>query len=320
MRPIPSLPKANLHLHLTGAMRPATLADLADQHGLPLPGPLPYGTQYGWATFQERYDAARSVVRTSEDVERVVREAIMDNAADGADWIEIQVDPTSYAERLGSEAAVVETILSAANGRAAVILASSWARAPAVAERIARLAVSYADSGVIGFGLSNDERRGWIADFAPAGRIAMDGGLRVVPHSGFYEAAWHVRACVEQLGAHRIGHGLTAAADPATMDLLAERGVALEVCPASYPPLGVARLAELPVRALLEAGVQIALGTDDPLLFGADLSRQYGLLREHLELTDTELAAIARHSVHASAAPTPTRTAMLAGVDAWLAA
>jgi hypothetical protein len=61
MRAIPSLPKANLHLHLTGAMRPATLAEFAGRYGLPLPGPLPSSAQYGWETFQERYDAARGV-------------------------------------------------------------------------------------------------------------------------------------------------------------------------------------------------------------------------------------------------------------------
>jgi len=83
MRSLAALPKANLHLHLTGAMRPGTLAELAARHGLPIPAPLPADVQHGWETFQERYDAARCAVRTREDVMRVVREAIADNAADG---------------------------------------------------------------------------------------------------------------------------------------------------------------------------------------------------------------------------------------------
>ena len=86
MRSLAALPKANLHLHLTGAMRPGTLAELAARHGLPIPAPLPADVQHGWETFQERYDAARCAVRTREDVMRVVREAIADNAADGAGW------------------------------------------------------------------------------------------------------------------------------------------------------------------------------------------------------------------------------------------
>jgi adenosine deaminase len=310
VRDLSTLPKANLHLHLTGSMRPATLAELAARSGLPLPPPLPAGTAHGWEAFQSRYDTARAVLRTAADITRVVAEAVADDAA----WVEIQVDPTSYAGRLGSAEAVVEAALA---GGAGLVLASSWAAPPDVALGVARLAARYAGRGVTGFGLSNDERRGRVEDFVPACRVAADAGLRIVPHGGFYEGPWHVRRCVELLGAHRVGHGLTAASDPAVVALLADAGVALEVCPASYPPLGVATLAELPVRALLAAGVPVVLGSDDPLLFGVGLTGQYELLRAGAGLTDAELAAIARHSVTASCAPAALRASMLAGVDAW---
>ena len=296
-----ALPKANLHLHLTGAMRPSTLASLALRAGIPVPAPLPAGV-HGWEVFQDRYDAARRVLRTADDLSRVATEAIEDDEADGGVWTEIQVDPTSYAPLLGSPEAVVEALLPAFQGRGGLILASSWAASPSVAESTARLAVRYADQGVVGFGLSNDERRGTVADFGPACRLAAKAGLLVTPHAGFYTGAWHVRECVLLLGARRIGHGLSAAADPSTMELLASRGVTLEVCPTSYPPLGVCSLADLPLRALLAAGVPVALGTDDPLLFRAGLATQYDLVREHLSLTDEELSQLARHSLTASAA------------------
>jgi len=313
MRDLRRLPKANLHLHLTGALRPATLAELAARAGLPLPPPLP-GDVVGWEAFQERYDIARAAVRTAEDVGRVIRETIADSAEDGATWVEIQLDPTSYAQRLGGEETVVETALAAADGRAGIVLASSWAGTPSTAVRVAGIAARYAELGVVGFGLSNDERRGRVADFTEAFRVAADAGLLAVPHAGFYEAAWHVRDCVELLGARRIGHGLSAAADGLTLELLAERGVTLEVCPTSYPPFGV----PLPLERLIEAGVPIALGTDDPLLFGADLSTQYAIARR-LGLGDATLALLARQSILASAAPRALRSQMLAGVAAWLA-
>jgi adenosine deaminase len=157
-----------------------------------------------------------------------------------------------------------------------------------------------------------------VADFAPAFRIAADAGLVTTPHAGFYEAAWHVRQCVELLGAQRIGHGLTAAVDPAVMDLLATRGVALEVCPTSYPPFGVLELAALPVRALLAAGVPVAFGSDDPLLFGAGVTDQYRIARDTLGLSDPELAVIARHSIAASVAPAELKASLLRAVDVWL--
>jgi adenosine deaminase len=216
---------------------------------------------------------------------------------------------------------VVEAVLAGARGTpTGVVLASSWARSPDAAAEVARLAARYAGRGVVGFGLSNDERLGRVADFVPACRIAAEAGLVAVPHGGFYEPAWHVRDCVNHLGARRIGHGLTACADPATLELLATRGVTLEVCPTSYPPLGVVPdLAGVPVRALLAAGVPVALGSDDPLLFAAGLIHQYDIARTRLGCSDAELAALARHSVEGSAAPAEVRATLLAGIDAWVA-
>ena len=321
MRDLRRLPKANLHLHLTGSMRPETLAELADRYGVPIPPPLTPGMAHGWAAFQTRYDAARAALRTADDLARVVAEAADTDVADGAGWLELQVDPTSYAERLGGLEPVVEAVLAGAPATTTgIVLAASWARPPEVAEEIARLAARYAGAGVVGFGLSNDERRGRVADFAPAFRIAAEAGLLAVPHAGFYEPAWHVRECVTELGAHRIGHGVTATADPGTLDLLATRGVTLEVCPTSYPPLGVITdFAALPLRTLLDAGVPVALGSDDPLLFPGGLHRQYEIARHELGCTDTELVTLARHSVSASAAPVEVRRRLTAGIDAWAA-
>jgi adenosine deaminase len=322
-RDVRALPKANLHLHLTGSMRPETAAELAARHGLP---PLPpvdpdQPGPHGWEVFQGRYDTARAAVRSAADIERIVAEAVADDVAEGAGWLEIQVDPTSYAPHLGSLEAVVEAVLAAARGRpVGVILAASWGADPAHAERLARLAFRYAPDGVVGFGLSNDERLGKVADFAPAFRLVGEAGLLAVPHAGFYEAAWHVREAVTLLGARRIGHGLTAVHDPDLLAMLADRGVALEVCPTSYPPFGVvADLASVPLRRLLSAGVPVALATDDPLIFSVGLAGQYTIAREQLGCTDAELARLAEQSIAVSAAPDAVRDRLLAGVRDWLA-
>jgi adenosine deaminase len=318
-RDLAALPKAHLHLHLTGAMRPATLRELAEAGGVTVPD-HDGGVVGEWAEFQARYDAARALIRTPDDVRRVLVEAATDDAAGGCGWLEIQVDPTSYAPVLGGLREALEAVLNAAAAApipTGVIVASSWARPPAHAERLARLATEYAGAGVVGFGLSNDERRGRVADFAPAFRIATAAGLLATPHSGFYTPASHVRDCVELLGAGRIGHGTSAATDPATMGLLAERQVTLEICPTSYPPLGVHRIDSIPVGRLLRAGVPVALASDDPLLFGVGLAGQYTIGREALALSDDDLAAIAAHSIRASTAPAPLRRQLLAGVKHW---
>jgi adenosine deaminase len=324
MRDVRTLPKANLHLHLTGAMRPVTLAALAARHGVAVPAPLPPDVVHGWAAFQDRYDAARAAVRDAGDVERVVVEAAADDAADGCGWLEIQVDPTSYAPRLGGLAQAVDAVLAGARRApipVGVIVAASWGAPSEHARRLAGLAASYAGRGVVGFSLSNDERLGRVGDFAEACRVAAEAGLVVAPHAGFYEPAAHVRDCIDLLRASRIGHGVTAAADPRLVEALAAAGIALEVCLTSYPPFGVlASVADVPVRRLLAAGVPIALGTDDPLLFGTGLAGQYALAREVLGCPDQELAALARHSVMASAAPPDLKAELIAGIDEWLSA
>lgn len=319
-RDVRGLPKAHLHLHLTGAMRPATLAALAAHHGVDVPPPLP-ATLGTWADFQHRYDTARRVIRTPSDVRRVVAEAAGDDAADGCGWLEIQVDPTSYAPVFGGLAPALEAVLDAARQApvpTGVIVASAWTRPPEHAVTLARLAARYAGDGVVGFGLSNDERHATVADFAPAFAVAAEAGLLAVPHSGFYTGPDHVRACVEHLRADRLGHGTAAARDEATRELLAERGVALEICPTSYPPFGVHELAAIPVRALLDAGVPVALATDDPLLFGTGLAGQYAICRDVLGLTDADLARIAAASIRHSAAPRQLKAELLRRCEAWL--
>lgn len=326
MRDLRALPKAHLHLHLTGSMRPATARELAHRHGVDIP-PMPSWEQAGdWSRFQQPYDAAREAIRTAADVERVVREAAEGDAADGSGWLEIQVDPTSYAPRLGGLEATIEVLLGAAQKAAratgvgvGIVVAASWARPGRDAEALARLASRYAAHGVIGFGLSNDERRGRVADFAQAFRIAREAGLAGVPHGGFFAGGWHVRECVELLGARRIGHGISAAADPAALEALVARGVVLEVCLTSYAPFGVVdTVAGVPLRRLRDAGVSVALGTDDPLLFGTGLAGQYALARDALGFNDAELAELARCSIRGSMAPAGVKAQLLAGVDAWL--
>lgn len=302
-------------------MRPATLVELAGRYDVTVPPPLP-GTAGTWAAFQSRYDASRAVLRTPADISRVITEAATDDAADGCGWLEIQVDPTSYAPVFGGLEPALEAVLAGAAEApvpVGVLVASSWQRAPSHAVTLARLAARYARSGVVGFGLSNDERGAVVADFAPAFHIARDAGLLSAPHAGFYTPAAHVRDCVELLGANRIGHGTSAAADPSVVDLLASRGVALEICPTSYPPFGVHELSTIPLKTFLAAGIPVAVSTDDPLLFGVGLAGQYAIARESLGLTDEDLAFLATSSIQASAAPQAVKTRLLSEVVTWLA-
>jgi adenosine deaminase len=201
-----------------------------------------------------------------------------------------------------------------------IIVAANRTRHPLDARMIARLAAQFAGQGVVGFGLSNDERRGPAADFAPAFRIAGRAGLLLAPHAGELVGPSSVAAALDLLHANRLGHGVRSVEDPWLVERLAAGGITCEVCPSSNVALGVAPDAEsVPIRTLFEAGVPIALGADDPLLFGRRLVKQYEIARDVHAFTPPELAELARQSVQSSAAPPDTRARLLAAVDAWLA-
>ncbi|RCV55577.1 adenosine deaminase [Marinitenerispora sediminis] len=335
-RPITRLPKAHLHLHFTGSMRHGTLVELARLRGVHLPQALVEEwppklratDERGWFRFQRLYDIARSVLREPEDVYRLLREAAEDERAAGSGWLEIQVDPSGYAARFDGLTATMELILDAARTAErgtgvgiGVVVAANRTRHPLDAKALARLARQYADRGVVGFGLNNDERRGRAREFEGAFRIARRAGLLSVPHGGELQGARSVRECLDELDAHRIGHGVRAVEDPYLVERIATQEVTLEVCPSSNVGLGVVEeLAHVPLRRLFDAGAPIALGTDDPLLFGPRLAEQYETARHVFGFSDAELAELARMSIRGSGAPESRRKELLAGVDAWLAA
>jgi adenosine deaminase len=331
---VAALPKAHLHLHFTGSMRHRTLVELAAREGVHLPDSLrdewpprlSATDERGWFRFQRLYDIARSVIRTDDDVRRLVREAAEDDRDDGSGWLEIQVDPSGYAALFGGITRFTELVIDAAAAAAvstgigvAVIIAANRTRHVLDARALARLAARYAGRGVVGFGLSSDERRGEVADFAPAFRIAVRAGLLSVPHGGELCGADSVRSCLDLLGADRVGHGIRAVEDPDVLARVVVSGVTLEVCPSSNVRLGVyPDPASVPLRTLLDAGAQVALGADDPLLFGPRLAAQYESARTVHGLDDIEVAGLARMSVLGSAAPSDVRASLLAGIEQWL--
>ncbi|HZK04326.1 MAG TPA: adenosine deaminase [Actinomycetaceae bacterium] len=337
MRDLSRLPKAHLHLHFTGSLRVETLIDLATARGVRLPDSLTDAAalrvpadQRGWFRFQRHYDTARAVVRGEETLRRVVREAAIDDAAEGSRRLELQVEPTSYAPELGGITPALEIILDEAKAASletgvevGIIVAASRIRHPLDARTLARLAARHAGDGpgdVVGFGLSNDERRGRTSDWTGAFAIAARAGLPSVPHGGELLGPEHVRDVVAHLRPTRLGHGVRATEDPGLLARLVDDGIAFEVCPASNVSLGVyAHSGEVPLRTLVEAGAQVALGADDPLLFHSRLVDQYELARAQ-GFDDSAIAELACASISASFARVESKRAWLAEVDDWLAA
>jgi adenosine deaminase len=317
-------------------MRHATVLELAKDEGIFLPDALtehwpPHlsaADEKGWFRFQRLYDVARSVVTNEYAVRRLVMEAAEDDAVEGSRWLEIQVDPSGYGQHFGGITPFLELVIDAAadatresGAEVRLIVAANRTRHPMDARTLARLAAQYAGRGVVGFGLSNDERRGDPHAFGKAFEIARRAGLVSTPHSGELCGADSVWSTLRDLQPDRLGHGVRSVEDPRLVGRLVDAGITLEVCPRSNVALGVyPDIASVPLRALYDAGASIALGADDPLLFGSRLLDQYEAARSAHGLTDEELADLAKMSIAASTAPDDVRARLLTSVDTWLAA
>ncbi len=324
MRDLRALPKAHLHLHLEGAMRPTTLHDLCGRYGLAVPVIENYGS---FTAFADTYLAACDTLRTESDLRRLVAEVVEDAAGAGAVWVE----PSSYLPHHrryhGRSEAALEIVLDELAGSGArlgigagFMVSADRTLDPADAVAQARLAVAYRDRGVVSFGLANDEVGCPPELFTAAFEVARNEGCLSTPHAGELAGPSSVRGALEALGADRIQHGVRAIEDPGLVERLAASAVCLDVCPSSNILLSVfPSLAEHPLPALLDAGVRCSLNADDPLLFGPNLLEEYQLCRDEFGFDDARMAWIARCSIEASGAPAALKQQAGAGIDAWLA-
>jgi adenosine deaminase len=322
-RDLVRLPKAHLHLHLEGAMRPATLQELAEARGIEVPRVREFT---GFAAFAELYLAACDLLDSEASLRRLVREVVEDAAADGVVWLEPAFYSPRYRDCIGSDHEAIEVVLDELKRAGTelgvgtgLIVAADRTADPAEAVALAKIATDFADRGVVGLGLANDETHWPPEPFAEAFSLAVDAGLLSVPHGGELAGPESVAGCLDACGAHRVMHGIRAVEDPELLARLADEGVCLDVCPSSNVALSVVpSLEEHPLPALLEAGVRCSINADDPLLFGPGIAAEYELCRDRFGFDDTLLATIAGWSVEASGAPAALITATHRAIAGWL--
>ena len=321
MKPLRTLPKAHLHLHLTAAMRPRTCAELARRDGIELPPAAQAWASFG--AFAASYHGAGAVLRYPQDLRRLVREMVEDARDDGAVWVEPQTTLVSYRAITGSDEATLELLLDAAADAAArtgvgvgLVISATREHDPAEAVRVARLASRYAEHGVVGFGLGGDERHSPEL-FAGSFAIAREAGLLKVPHAGEFSGPRSVRGALDALGADRIQHGIRAAEDADLLTQLARDGTCLDVCPSSNVALGITSWDRHPLPELLAKGVACSVNADGPLLFRTSLLGEYEACRDRLRLNDHQLAQIALTSILASTAPPATKARARTAIAGW---
>jgi len=299
-------PKIELHVHLEGTVRPATLLEIARRNNQPLPADAVEGLTALYeftdlAHFVHVWLLTTGCLRTATDFRQVVVDYAGEAAGFGAVYLEGIFSPGERVKRgvdwdelfTGYTEGAVEAY---ERHGVTVRLTPDIHREldPEIAEECARVAVRYRDRGVVGLGLGGREVGNPAEPYRRAFEIARDGGLGIVPHAGEAAGPESIRE-VLSMDPARIRHGIRAVEDRGLLAEIVDRGVVLDVCPTSNMRLGgVASLAAHPLPALRAAGALCTINTDDPAMFGTDLGREYEISAKlGVSAEDAYLAGVA---------------------------
>jgi adenosine deaminase len=311
-------PLVELHRHLDGNVRTETLLDLAWQHGVELPAWTveelrPYvqitEREPSLVHFLAKFALLRRVMVDYEAVRRIVRENLEDAVRDGIDYIELRFSPWFMGEEHGLDTSgVVEAACDAleeARGRipvqAKLIGIISRHYGPEIGRIELAAVLRGRDRGIVALDLAGDEAHFPGGLFVRHFAEAREAGLRTIAHAGEAAGAESVRQAVLELGAERVGHGIRAVEDPAVLDLLTERRIALEVCPTSNVQTSTVRdYRSHPLPDLLRRGIAVTLNTDDPSISGIDLPHEYRVAEEELGLSRAELRRLQENALEAA--------------------
>lgn len=313
-RLLEAMPKAELHLHLDGSLRPATALELALERGMhefmelaqvarSLRAPAQVADQ---AELLKAFELPISLMQDAEALYRIAFELVEDVATDGTRYVEIRWAPLLHvrdgldlADGIAAVAAGVRDA-SAATGVIARLIAVALRSHPGDANAVmARVATGFRDSGLTGFDLAGPEEA--FPDplvHARAFEIARDGGLGITIHAGEWGGATQVRRSLEAVAPSRIAHGAISAEDPLLMAELVARGVTLDLCPSSNVQASTfPTLADFPLPRLLAAGVPVTLSTDDRTVSDLTLVREYERVHAVMGVSPADLWRMNMHAL-----------------------
>ncbi|HEX3159571.1 MAG TPA: adenosine deaminase [Gemmatimonadaceae bacterium] len=326
------LPKAELHVHLDGSLRPSTLVELAREDSAPLPhweaDALRRHMRVDDARHLEdylaRFHLTLSVMQRADALERIAYELAEDAWHDGVRYLEVRYAPILNVERGLTLHEAVEAPLRGLRRAerdfgivARVIVCAMRNMAPEVSMQMAELAVHHRDRGVVGFDLAGGEFGHPAAAHAAAFAYARSHDLACTCHAGEGDGAGSIRQAVHLCGAHRIGHGTRLDEDERLLRYVNDRRIPIEICLTSNVQTRVvASYAEHPLRRYYDAGLPVVLNTDNRLMSGVTLTDEFMLAAEHLGFTLDELGELALMGFEHAFLPWAERQQLLARMEA----
>ncbi len=308
-----SLPKAELHLHLEGAIDPPTLLELRQRHQMEGASLTEVEQLYNYADFKGFLSAFKDVtghLRTPEDYELITYRLMERLRAQNVLHAEVIVSVGVCLWRKQDFAAIFEGMeRGRVRGEKDFGISLVWIFdairqfGAEKAQSVLDLAIQFRERHVVAFGIGGDELAGPPEWFAGVYVRAAEHGLHLTAHAGESAGPESIWGALN-LKAERIGHGLTAGQDPELIEELAERQVPIEICVTSNLRTGCcAELAQHPVRRYFDQGLMLTINSDDPAMFRTSLVGEYALVQEAFGFTDEHLRELARNSFEASFLP-----------------
>jgi adenosine deaminase len=325
------IPKAELHCHLDGSVRPTTLIELGRELGIAMPESSPDALAHHMFVrdarhledYLTRFDVTLSVMQSARALERISFELGEDAAAEGVRYMEVRFAPVlNQQQGLSLDATVEAAVRGLARAQTAygivgrIIICGLRHLSPDISLELARLAVAFQGKGVVGFDLAGGEAGHPASAHRAAFQHAHAHGMFCTCHAGEGAGPESVADAVHSCGAQRIGHGTRLIEDPRLTDELAKNGVAIEACLTSNVQTRAAKdYASHPLRAYFERGMRVTLNTDNRLMSGTTLTAEYAHAANELRFSVDELCTLARNGFESAFLPDDERKALLAVVD-----
>ncbi|HEY4321398.1 MAG TPA: adenosine deaminase [Gemmatimonadales bacterium] len=327
-----AFPKAELHVHLDGSLRPRTMIDLAARIGVTLPTDDPerlaqwmlVSDARNLEDYLARFEYTIALLQTPDAIERVAYEMVADAAADGLRYLEVRycpwlstragldMDEVIRAEWRGLQRGTAEFGVPAR-----IINCSLRHYDPERSLEIAEHSVRMRDHGVVGFDIAGPEAGHPPEEHRAAFDLAARGGLGITVHAGEAAGWLSIFEAIHSCRAVRIGHGTRLFENPALLRYVRDRRICLEInITSNVQTRVVSTPSEHPVRRYFDDGLAVTLCTDSWLMGGVRLSDEYRTAHIALGFTAAELAVMARTGIAHAFLPWPERVALLADADA----
>jgi len=321
------IPKAELHCHLDGSVRPSTLLELGKEYKVRMPADsadalrdyMVVKDAKSLEDYLERFEITIAVMQTAEAIERISYELGADAAKDGVKYIEVRNAPIlnsrgklEMGEALEAQIKGLERAQRDHGIIARSIVCSLRQLPPETSLELAQLAVAYRNRGVVAFDLAGGEAGYPASAHGDAFAYARKHNLAVTIHAGEGDGARSVRDAVHKCGANRLGHATRLIEDPELTQYVNDRRIGLEICLTSNVQTHAAKSYEThPLRQYFDRGMNATLNTDNRLMSGTTLTDEYVYAAKHLDFTFDELCTLALNGFESAFLPWEQRVKLL---------